>query len=1061
MLGLALIIVLGFAPAALLAASRLPIAPREPTWPVPSEGSHAPVRALPVGLPPGEPPTRPADVAATARRALGTAGAEQLLGLLRQSAPRLVPATVRGPFSQPAYPYRFRGLTRLLDRAPDRGVTRAATELGASLTLLAAQPRRVPNAAATAYAVLDRARRQGDCDAQLDLLLLLAAEVLPRDAAVRREGARAASSCPGDPTARWVLAQFESQRGLEGQPNPIGTNSPRDRKQERASLVELVAANPRSGDVLTTLADFDLRAALETHAQPFTVRNQLREVAALYRAALELGTEEARPGLARALVALNEPARAAALLRSGLDAGPDAGTSQGVRLQILLEAEEAAHRFARAEVVARRLVRLGSAAYPRGPRLFPVPGILMFSSPGSAGPLSVGSDTAAPFTIDLQPLQAMVSPVVTVAGFSIPRYRPDDGFVGSEWNCPQWSWRRDAVLAGHAERALSGLERSRPGWRGLACGTPHPARFRALVAAEAGGISPAATKRADRLFDRRQNLWRWAGDLDHAARVTRSWLAKTGARRPLPQLRMAEIDFLRGRFDASAAWFGVAARGWQRRAFDDVRVLEASLGRGVALLAAGRRDEGVGTLRAVAGDAEARFATSRHQRRPLGPSIRDIRVAAMAYFAHALLADDEAEHEELAAAVENYDAARGLMKVAAQDTAWLRPESLFGNQAVAELAHGRVGRARSAIDRALRRDPASPIFLMTSAFIAEREGDRALAIRQNAAALVSDPGAFPAANDLGVQLVRTGDLPAAVTAFRQAVGARPDYALGWFNLGVALSRMGVKHLVSSQGSLARAFELDPELAERQREPTIDAATYRTGLDLAAPLPGRWSFAEKQRTQPVGSLGLLAGLLLAIGLARGVGQASRRDLVEKWLEPMAKRLQRWGLARRLTNPAWSFGVVVLVFGLPLLTHLELGLTAALAFVVGVVVTTGVAVQARLVAARALRQSVHQSSWAPGMAFGLVGLPFGVAWAPLPVTEEATAVRAVHAAAPATLAAIAGILVLESVYLHVPITLSLATATVVMAASTLLPLNPLDGARIRSRPPVSSPETEPAA
>jgi hypothetical protein len=73
---------------------------------------------------------------------------------------------------------------------------------------------------------------------------------------------------------------------------------------------------------------------------------------------------------------------------------------------------------------------------------------------------------------------------------------------------------------------------------------------------------------------------------------------------------------------------------------------------------------------------------------------------------------------------------------------------------------------------------------------------------------------LPAANDLGVQLARNGELNAATIAFRKAVGARPDYALGWFNLGgeflhVPLSAsLAIAAMVMSASTLLPIAPLD-------------------------------------------------------------------------------------------------------------------------------------------------------------------------------------------------------------------------------------------------------------
>jgi len=96
---------------------------------------------------------------------------------------------------------------------------------------------------------------------------------------------------------------------------------------------------------------------------------------------------------------------------------------------------------------------------------------------------------------------------------------------------------------------------------------------------------------------------------------------------------------------------------------------------------------------------------------------------------------------------------------------------------------------------------------------------------------------------------------------------------------------GPRHALTSQDCLARAIRLDPELADRDRELTIDAKIYRTGLDLSRPLPPGWSFAKLEAVSPAASVGLLAVVMLAIGLARTVGNTGQ-DSASRWLARIA-------------------------------------------------------------------------------------------------------------------------------------------------------------------------------
>src|SRR5262249_35808038 len=107
----------------------------------------------------------------------------------------------------------------------------------------------------------------------------------------------------------------------------------------------------------------------------------------------------------------------------------------------------------------------------------------------------------------------------------------------------------------------------------------------------------------------------------------------------------------------------------------------------------------------------------------------------------------------------------------------------------------------------------------------------------------------------------------------------------------------------------------------------------------------------------------------------------------------------------------------------------------------------ATTARSVLARAQGVAITQSSWPPALAFGLVTGALGLPWAPLPVVwTDGKDYPPLHLAAPITLAALSLILFLESAWLHTPITQAWAVAALIMSASTLLPIGPLDGAHV---------------
>ena len=137
---------------------------------------------------------------------------------------------------------------------------------------------------------------------------------------------------------------------------------------------------------------------------------------------------------------------------------------------------------------------------------------------------------------------------------------------------------------------------------------------------------------------------------------------------------------------------------------------------------------------------------------------------------------------------------------------------------------------------------------------------------------------------------------------RRAVGAEPAYALGWFNLGVVLAGMGPANCSPPRARSPAPSTLDPDLRDRKREATIDARTYRTGLDVSRPLPPEWSFAESQERAPAKTVGLVAILLAAFTLSRALGSGPGRALAETWLAPLDRATGRFTFLRVLGHPA---------------------------------------------------------------------------------------------------------------------------------------------------------------
>ena len=1057
-LAVAVLGVLAIAPLAHRVADEQPVAAAAAPA-VATRASAPEVRTIPVGIESDRPFLSLADVRPVATGALGEAGGAELVALVAADdvGHWLAETAVGGTPGFAPYPYRYPALTRLLATYAGQASTAELTSLGAALMVLSARHdsegrREFYNAAPAAYATLDHARADGACDPQLNLLALVAADDQPRDDVVVDEAARAVRACPDEPTPGWVLGQFQSQRAtLDWASYSSGDPLPDD-AQERATRTfdDLVAAFPDSAAARLGQADAQLRSGFRLASrQPFTARMQLRAAATTYRQLLNQGVGDAAPGLASALLAIGQAKEAASVIGARVD-----GWTPASSLGLLLKAQEAAHDFDGAERTARRLHALGEAAYPQGNALFASPGVVTvepFVDSPILVPLSQGADEWISFGVDLQPGPGGADATVEDTPI-IPVFREDFGYTGSDRVCPDWAWRRDAVLAGRAETALADypplsdyqFKEVAPDAGFTWCG-PGLDAFRELVLAESQPDFRPTVTTPEELADRRQNLWRWADDLDRAEAVVASWPVPARHSSPLPMLRLGEIQYLRGEYDDAAASFGVAARRARAREWDnDLAVLEALLDRGVALLAAGRSAEGRALLRDVDSGATGGYAYQQDQDNYDGTR----GFAVVAYYARAKLADDELRSDEHRAAIEDYVAAGELVPLLTELGArGFHPDAVYANHAVAEIGLDNPEEARRLMRLALARDPQSPPYLMTAGYAAWLSGDHEAAEAADRAALASDPGAYPVANDLGIVLADRGDEAGAERAFRQAIGMRPDYALGWFNLGVLYADAGPGHVLQSQGALARAFALDPDLKDRARSLAVDTSTYATGLDVSKPLPAAWSFDDLERTRPLTTVGLLAVLVAAVGLARARG-GQRHELVERWLEPATTQLDRLLPARWLRHPGWSVAAVLGCLSVPLLVRGWPGVAAAAVYVGALAIIVAAAMRARLMLARHAGVATVQETWLPSVVVGVVLAPFG-AWAPMPIaraTEDVAQGHAkrIHAAAPLTAAALAAALFVEAAWFPVPLTSSLAIATLVIAASLLPPIKPLDGA-----------------
>jgi tetratricopeptide (TPR) repeat protein len=556
------------------------------------------------------------------------------------------------------------------------------------------------------------------------------------------------------------------------------------------------------------------------------------------------------------------------------------------------------------------------------------------------------------------------------------------------------------------------------------------------------------------LFDKQQNLWRFAGDLDHAKSIVDEWLSQVPDD-PGALDRAGEIAFLRGDYPAAAAWFAKAGAG-----FTSVSA-RGALGRAGALLKQGTAEGQAGhdadaksTLRSAlsAGSrAEQRLTASES----LGGEAH--RAALVVYYAHVQLGDGGLREGDHAGAVADYAAAVEMypefehIEVTPTLPSALKNGAAENNMALAHILLGSGASAIAAAKAAAGRDQQSPIFVQTLAYAYQSAGQLDAAADTYRQALAFDVTLFPAANDLGVILAKQGRDDEALTAFRRAVGAKPEYALGWFNLGVHLTGMGPSHYLEAQGALGRAARLDPGFRDRDRQLVYDAEPYYSGLDLSRPLPPEWRFAETERRVPA-ALTLVVLLVLAGRLIWNLGLDQASGKVGERLFGWAKGNDAQGRPswlRALTRPVWPLVAIVAtvaVFVWPLSRSPQPAPVDVAVLGLGVLVLLGVYVRSRLVAARLAGTAVRHYTWLPAVGFGAAMTGAGLGFAPVPAAEVPAEHRSVRWAGPAALAAVTLALLVLGWWSGVPAVRALGASAMVMMSSVLLPTKPFDGAFI---------------
>jgi hypothetical protein len=231
---------------------------------------------------------------------------------------------------------------------------------------------------------------------------------------------------------------------------------------------------------------------------------------------------------------------------------------------------------------------------------------------------------------------------------------------------------------------------------------------------------------------------------------------------------------------------------------------------------------------------------------------------------------------------------------------------------------------------------------------------------------------------------------------------------------------------------------------------FDSDPYVTTLDLSKPLPPRWAFVQSEERAPVAASALVV-LLLLVQLGRVVAvDTAGGKAGERWLR--TSPTSRWAIVRALDRrltPAVAIVATAVLFVWPLTTAGGASVIDALLLAGGVLALLALYLRVRGAAAARRGSSVRHVTWTPAVAFSAVATALGFAWAPLPVAERPDRASPVHRLGPIALGVAGVLLLVLGRWTGVPMTRSLGAAAVVMTSSAMIPVEPYDGAFVRSR------------
>jgi len=574
-------------------------------------------------------------------------------------------------------------------------------------------------------------------------------------------------------------------------------------------------------------------------------------------------------------------------------------------------------------------------------------------------------------------------------------------------------------------------------------------------------------------LDYLQDLWRYYGNLDAATELVNQWIQKF-SNEALALERLGEIRFLQNRWDESAQASQQAVNLYKKQTYPGIgTILGGSNSPLAQLTGPGWAQLRAATAERMAGNTtdsrdlyqKAISLQSAFDFAGMNPSLGQDSYRSD-FETYLILEEGQAAYEQ-----HDYNSAIDFM------TQSIEVREKTGNvggaqEQVISASYFAMNQPQEALDwaeKALAYDPYSPLYqeavadakralgtqtpsstpsgTSTSAITPDESRTEMIVDYQSALDLNSS--LFSSWNNMGVLLAQDGQTDAAIDAFKNALAAREDYATAWFNLGtIEASQPGFTAFVLSEGALGKAGLINPDLKDMDPVLTFDDEVYSSSIDVSKPIPADWHLSQSIRSTPTTlTAALIAMIALRVGWAVGKDWFSGR-----WAEGALRNWSnRPGLVARFTRwrPRPFLTTVVTLAALVFLGGSAGWVESILCASVVVALLLLHAMVPRL---PAKNWPVRHVSFPPASLVTILLTPFGLGFAPpaplatsMPVANDSTPylIRRIGliAIGAATLLYAAGAWITA-----VPTARTATTMGLVLVSSALVPVNPLDGARL---------------